>query len=362
VTKGLNYPHRRFNPLKREWVLVSPHRTARPWQGEVNPSSGFTDVHYDPQCYLCPGNTRAGGHGTPKYEGVFLFDNDYAALLPDSPDPHAGSTPPEGDSQAAALLVAQRERGRCRVLCFHPDHSLTLARMQTADIRRVVDAWVEEHAALGASPEIRYVQIFENRGAMMGASNPHPHGQIWATEHVPNEPRVEMEGLLAWREEHGSCLLCETARIEKNAAERVVVENDGFLAVVPWWAIWPFEILVIAKEHRRSLLEFTEAERDALVDILKQTTTRYDNLFSTSFPYTMGFHQAPTDGAAHEEWHFHAHFLPPLLRSATVRKYMVGFELMAMPQRDLTPETAAERLRALPARHFLDAQGGTAEG
>lgn len=364
MAKGLEFPHRRYNPLKREWVLVSPHRTARPWQGEVNPSSGFTDVHYDPQCYLCPGNTRAGGHVTPKYESVYVFDNDYAALLPDSPDPSESKGAGEGAAGAelAQLLVAERERGRCRVLCFHPDHSLTLARMQPADIRKVVDAWTEEFRALGATPEIRHVQIFENRGAMMGASNPHPHGQIWATEHVPNEPRAETEALLAWREEHGSCLLCETARIEENAAERVVCKNDGFLAVVPWWAVWPFETLVIAKEHRRSMLEFTEAERDGLADILKQITTRYDNLFSTSFPYTMGFHQAPSDGAAHEEWHFHAHFLPPLLRSATVRKYMVGFELMGMPQRDITPETAAERLRALPARHFMDEAGARAPG
>ncbi|MGB6131731.1 MAG: UDP-glucose--hexose-1-phosphate uridylyltransferase [Acidobacteriaceae bacterium] len=345
VTESMQFPHRRYNPLKREWVLVSPHRTARPWQGEVNASSGFSDVHYDPACYLCPGNTRAGGNVTPKYESVFIFDNDYAALLPDSPKPEREDAP--------ELLRAERERGRCRVLCFHPDHSLTLARMETAEIRRVVDAWTEEFRTLGGAPECRYVQIFENRGAMMGASNPHPHGQIWATEHVPNEPQAETEAQVAYKERHGGCLLCDYSKLEAYEGVRVVCENDAFLALVPWWAVWPFETMVVAKRHVRSLLDFNEAERNGLADILKQVTTRYDNLFETSFPYTMGFHQAPTDGGAHEEWHFHAHFLPPLLRSATVRKYMVGFELLGMPQRDLTAETAAERLKELPAVHFL---------
>jgi UDPglucose--hexose-1-phosphate uridylyltransferase len=330
-------------------VLVSPHRTDRPWQGEVNKTSGFSDVHYDPQCYLCPGNTRAGGKVTPVYTSVYVFDNDYAALLPDSPEPHRENAP--------ELLRAERERGRCRVLCFHPDHSLTLARMQVVDIRKVVDAWTEEYRTLGAEPSFRYVQIFENRGAMMGASNPHPHGQIWTTEHVPDEPRAETESLAAYRSSHESCLLCDYAEIEAREGVRIVAENEGFLAVVPWWAVWPFEVLVIAKRHLRSLLDFEEQERDALADILKQVTTRYDNLFETSFPYTMGFHQAPTDGEGHEEWHFHAHFYPPLLRSATVRKYMVGFEMLGGPQRDITPETAAERLKAVPARHFTERQG-----
>ncbi|MBT9329997.1 UDP-glucose--hexose-1-phosphate uridylyltransferase [Paracidobacterium acidisoli] len=340
---SLQFPHRRYNPLRRQWVLVSPHRTQRPWQGEVNPSSGFSGVHYDPQCYLCPGNTRAGGHLTPRYESVYIFDNDYAALLPDSPEPEGERSP---------LLVAERERGRCRVLCFHPDHSLTLALMEPEAIRRVVDAWTEEYERLGAEKEIRYVQIFENRGAMMGASNPHPHGQIWATEHIPDEPRQETESLRAYRTEHGSCLLCDYAGVETREASRIVCENDGFLAVVPWWAVWPFETLVLAKRHAGSLKEFTDAERTQLADILKQLTTRYDNLFETSFPYTMGFHQSPCDGEEHGEWHFHAHFYPPLLRSATVRKFMVGFEMLGMPQRDITPETAAERLRNLSPVHF----------
>jgi UDPglucose--hexose-1-phosphate uridylyltransferase len=350
---GLQFPHRRFNPLRREWVLVSPHRTARPWQGEVNKTSGFSDVHYDPACYLCPGNTRAGGAITPRYESVFVFDNDYAALLPDSPEPSAVKAGEE-NSLAAELLVAERERGRCRVLCFHPDHSLTLARMAAPDIRKVVDAWTEEYRTLGEEPDFRYVQIFENRGAMMGASNPHPHGQIWTTEHVPDEPRKETESLHAYWETHGRCLLCDYLELESRERTRVVCENDGFLAVVPWWAVWPFETLVMAKRHHRSLTDFDESDRDALADILKQVTTRYDNLFETSFPYTMGFHQAPTDGDPHVEWHFHAHFYPPLLRSATVRKYMVGFEMLGMPQRDITPESAAERLQGVGAAHFTE--------
>ncbi|MGA8109798.1 MAG: UDP-glucose--hexose-1-phosphate uridylyltransferase [Acidobacteriaceae bacterium] len=350
LPESLQFPHRRFNPLRREWVLVSPHRTARPWQGEVNKSSGFSDVHYDPACYLCPGNTRAGGHLTPNYTSVYVFDNDYAALLPDSPEPGTGSE----TGLAADLLVAERERGRCRVLCFHPDHSLTLARMAVADIRKVVDAWTEEYRTLGATPDFRYVQIFENRGAIMGASNPHPHGQIWATEHVPDEPWKETESLAAYREQHGRCLLCDYLALETQQGTRTVFENDGFLAVVPWWAVWPFETLVISKRHLRSLADFEDRDRDALADLLKQLTTRYDNLFETSFPYTMGFHQSPTDGADHQEWHFHAHFYPPLLRSATVRKYMVGFEMLGMPQRDITPEAAAERLQAVPAVHFTE--------
>ena len=346
MAESLQFPHRRFNPLRRQWVLVSPHRTDRPWQGEVNKTSGFSDVHYDPQCYLCPGNQRAEGKVTPQYKSVYVFDNDYPALLPESPELHRENAP--------ELLRAERERGRCRVVCFHPDHSLTLARMQVGDIRKVVDAWTEEYRTLGAEPDFRYVQIFENRGAMMGASNPHPHGQIWTTEHVPDEPRAETEALAEYRASHGSCLLCDYAGLEASEGVRVVAENELFLALVPWWAVWPFETLVIAKRHLRSLLDFGDAERDGLADILKRLTTRYDNLFETSFPYTMGFHQAPTDGERHEEWHFHAHFYPPLLRSATVRKYMVGFEMLGMPQRDITPESGAERLKGLPAVHFTE--------
>jgi len=329
-------------------VLVSPHRTQRPWQGEVNPSSGFSSLQYDPSCYLCPGNQRAGDHRTPVYENVYIFDNDYAALLPDSPAPELAGSP---------LLLAGQERGRCKVICFHPDHSLTLPRMTLPDIRRVVDAWTGEYQTLSAEPNLRYVQIFENRGAMMGASNPHPHCQIWATEHIPDEPAQETASLLAYQAEHGRCLLCDYLAVEAKEGTRIVCQNDDFLVVVPWWAVWPFETLVLSRRHMGSLAEFSDREKTSLADILKQTTTRYDNLFETSFPYTMGLHQTPTDGEPHGEAHFHAHFYPPLLRSATVRKFMVGFELLGMPQRDITAEGAAERLRALPAQHFYKGEG-----
>jgi UDPglucose--hexose-1-phosphate uridylyltransferase len=324
-------------------VLVSPHRTQRPWQGEVNASSGFSDLKYDPSCYLCPGNQRAGGHRTPVYESVYIFDNDFAALLPDSPAPEPTASP---------LLLAEQERGRCKVICFHPDHSLTLPRMKLADIRHVVDAWTEEYQALSADPHLRYVQIFENRGAMMGASNPHPHCQIWATEHIPDEPAQETASLQAYQAANHRCLLCDYLAVEAKDGTRLVCQNDDFLVVVPWWAVWPFEALVLSRRHIGSLAQFSDREKTSLADILKQVTTRYDNLFETSFPYTMGFHQTPVDGEPHDEWHFHAHFYPPLLRSATVRKFMVGFEMLGMPQRDITPEGAAERLRAVPAEHF----------
>ncbi len=349
----LQYPHRRYNPLRKQWVLVSPQRTQRPWLGEVSAVTGFSDVHYDPACYLCPGNERAGGAKTPAYESVYVFDNDYAALLRDAPAPNSEGWP--------ALLRAEGERGICRVVCFHPDHSLTLSRMQPEGLCMVVDAWAAQYADLGQMPEINHVQIFDNRGAIMGTSNPHPHGQIWATGHIPDEVAQESASLLEYRQQRGSCMLCDYLRIEQETAlrggGRVVCENEGFLAVVPWWAIWPFETLILAKAHLRSFSDFSGGQRSQLADILKQTTTRYDNLFSTSFPYTMGFHQSPTDNQDHEEWHFHAHYYPPLLRSATVRKFMVGFEMLGMAQRDITAESAAERLRAVQTEHFADAPG-----
>ncbi len=336
--QNLQFPHRRFDPLRGRWVLVSPHRTQRPWQGEVSKTDTKAAVHYDPACYLCPGNTRAGGHQNPAYTSVFAFTNDYAALLPDSPEiPQADQHP---------LLRVESERGVCRVLCFHPDHSLTLAGMAVDDILGVVQAWTAEYTELGALPAIRHVQIFENRGAMMGASNPHPHGQIWATEHIPDEPAAELANQRAYLQQHNSCLLCDTLKVELQQAQRIVCENDEFVALVPFWAVWPFEALVLSRAHLGSLTDFNPAQQRGLADILKQLTVRYDRLFATSFPYTMGFHQRPTDGEAHAECHFHGHFYPPLLRSATVRKFMVGFEMLGMPQRDITPETAAGQLRA----------------
>jgi UDPglucose--hexose-1-phosphate uridylyltransferase len=281
---------------------------------------------------------------------VFSFVNDYAALLPDLPAP----APFESSAESSPLLRSMPARGLCKVLCYHPDHSLTLARMTREEIRTVVDAWTREFEELSGLDWIEYVQIFENRGAMMGASNPHPHGQIWSTSFVPDEPAAESKAQREHRALTGCCLLCEYLAAEKAAAGqgRIVFESEHFMALVPWWAVWPFEVLLVSRRHLGAMPELTLDERDGLADALRRLTTRFDNLFESSFPYTMGFHQAPTDKAAHEEWHFHAHFYPPLLRSATVRKFMVGFEMLGMPQRDITPEAAAERLRQASEVHF----------
>jgi UDPglucose--hexose-1-phosphate uridylyltransferase len=338
------HPHRRFNPLANEWVLVSPQRNERPWQGHVERISFEPVPAYDPDCYLCPGNARVGGAQNPPYTGTYVFDNDFAALLP-------GAQPAAFDR--GSLLAARGERGICRVVCFSPNHGLTIPRMPLREIRQVVDTWIGEYGALGCDPSINYVQIFENRGVLMGCSNPHPHGQIWAGETLPNEWRKEQTAQAEYQASHGSCLLCDYLALERES-ERLVCENRSFVSLVPFWAVWPFEILLATRRHCTSLAALSDGEADDLADILKQIATRYDNLFEVSFPYTMGFHQSPTDGAAHEEWHLHAHYYPPLLRSATVRKFMVGYELLAEPQRDLTAEEAAARLRALPARHYLD--------
>lgn len=345
---SLESPHRRFDPLRGKWILVSPQRTKRPWLGEVAHPDTSPRVHYDPACYLCPGNTRAGGKQNPQYSSTFVFINDYAALVPDLPAASPGAS-------GSLLFRAEPERGLCKVLCFHPDHSLTLAHMTVEEILPVVRAWREEWVEIGSRREISYVQIFENRGAMMGASNPHPHCQIWATEHIPDEPAAEVQNQLAYRANYGACLLCGVLDQESRMRERIVCENESFLAVVPFWAVWPFEILLLSRRHLNGFDQFAETESQQLADILRRITIRYDNLFQTSFPYTMGFHQRPTDGDEHPEFHFHAHFYPPLLRSATVRKYMVGFEMLGMPQRDITAESAAERLRALPERHYSEA-------
>jgi UDPglucose--hexose-1-phosphate uridylyltransferase len=337
-------PHRRWNPLRQSWVLVSPHRTQRPWQGQVSQKALPSEVTFDPKCYLCPGNERAGGAVNPAYEGLFTFVNDYAALLPAAGAPIA--------PEASPLLVAEPARGLCKVLCFHPNHSLTLARMTREEIRPVVDAWTDEYLELGGLDWIQYVQIFENRGAIMGSSNPHPHGQIWSTDFVPDEPAAETRSQREHLVKTGRCLLCEYAEAERAERSRVVFENEHFAALVPYWAVWPFEVLLVSRRHLGALPEFTADERDGLADALKRLTTRYDNLFETSFPYTMGFHQSPTDGVEHPEWHFHAHFYPPLLRSATVQKFMVGFEMLGMPQRDITAESAAQRLRDCSEEHF----------
>jgi len=331
--------------MTREWVLVSPHRAQRPWQGQVEDVPPEASAAYDPNCYLCPGNARAGGVRNPAYTETFVFDNDFAALKPDTP---------VREMQEKGLLVARSEAGRCRVVCFSPRHDLTIARMSVPELRRLVDTWVGEFSEFGNDPRIKSVQIFENRGAMMGCSNSHPHGQIWANETLPNELAKELVAFGDYRQLHGTTLLNDYLELELEKQERLVSANDHFVLLVPFWAVWPFETLLVSRRCVPALDELNDAERTALAEILQQATIRYDNLFRTSFPYTMGFHQRPTDGGDYPEFHLHAHFYPPLLRSATIRKFMVGYEMLGTPQRDLTAETAALCLRDVTAQHYLD--------
>jgi UDPglucose--hexose-1-phosphate uridylyltransferase len=330
------HPHRRYNPLTREWVLVSPNRTSRPWQGQVDKTIPRVEPSYDPSCYLCPGNARAAGRRNPQYASTFVFDNDFAALQEDTPQ---ASLDDEG------LLIARTERGKCRVVCFSPDHSMTLARMGVEGILRVVDTWAEQTEDLLRQPDISYVQVFENRGAMMGCSNPHPHGQIWANETLPNEVAKEDAAFRDYASGRSSCMLCDYLALERKLNARIVCENQSFAVLTPFWAVWPFEVMLIAKRHVARLPDLSAAERADLARALKGVGVRYDNLFSVSFPYSMGFHQSPLSHGGSNSWHLHAHYYPPLLRSAAVRKFMVGYEMLATPQRDITPEAAAERLR-----------------
>lgn len=339
-----NSPHRRFNPLTGEWVLVSPHRAKRPWQGQVEKTPPEYLPQYDPTCYLCPGNLRAGGVQNPEYTGTFVFDNDFSALLPEeSSDSHESAHP---------LLRSEAERGICRVVCFSPRHDLTLPELDLPAIETVLETWTRESVDLAARDFIRYVQVFENKGAVMGCSNPHPHSQIWSQSHLPNEVAKEWQQQRAYFAEHGRPLLVDYIREEHKRQERLLAVNDHFTALVPFWAVWPFEVLVSAHRPVARLADLTPVEVTALAEIFKEVTTRYDNLFEISFPYSMGFHQAPADDQPHPEWVLHAHFYPPLLRSATVRKFMVGYEMLAMPQRDITAELAAERLRSLSTVHY----------
>ena len=338
-------PHRRLNLLTREWVLVSPHRAQRPWLGQVEKRPASSLPAYDSSCYLCPGNERAGGLRNPPYTGTFTFDNDFAALLP---EPSA-----QVYGEGSSLLVSEGERGLCRVICFSPRHDLSLPELSTYEIENVIAIWADQTADLGGRDFIHHVQVFENKGEVMGASNPHPHSQVWASSHIPNEPEKELRAQKEYHDENSRPLLLDVIAEEHQRKERLLAANDHFTAWVPFWAIWPFEVLLSA--HRPGLTRLTEltaSETSALAEILKAITTRYDNLFEISFPYSMGFHQAPFDGEPHPEWILHAHYYPPLLRSATVRKFMVGYEMLAMPQRDITPETAAERLRGLPEIHY----------
>jgi UDPglucose--hexose-1-phosphate uridylyltransferase len=335
------HPHRRFNPLRGEWVLVSPHRTKRPWLGQVEKTAPDQRPAYDPKCYLCPGNQRMGADVNPPYDSTFVFTNDFSALLPDTPEAAAATD---------NLLRVEPARGECRVICFSPRHDLTLAEMSAPDIRKVVDVWAAQVAELGRRH--RWVQVFENKGAVMGCSNPHPHGQIWSGNFLPNEAAVEDREQKKYWSEKASPLLLDYARREMESPLRVVESNAHWVVVVPFWAVWPYEALLLPLRHVARLPDLTEPERVSLAEILRAFLIRYDNLFETSFPYSMGWHGAPNGEGDFSHWQLHAHFYPPLLRSATVKKFMVGYEMLAEAQRDLTPEQAAIRLRELPAIHY----------
>ena len=340
-----DHPHRRYNPLTGEWVLVSPHRAKRPWQGQVEKTAPEDRPAYDPDCYLCPGNLRTSGTKNPEYQHTYVFTNDFQAILPETPQA----------SEEISLLKFESIRGTCRVICFSPRHDLSLPEMTLPDICRVVDTWAEQTAKLGQ--DNRWVQVFENKGSVMGSSMPHPHGQIWAMDALPNEPFKEDQNQQKYFHQHGRPLLIDYAEKESRIGDRTVLENADWIAVVPYWAIWPFETLLLPKRHVPRLPDLKQSERETLSKILKQLLTKYDNLFETSFPYSMGWHGAPfeaPDEPASDFWQLHAHFYPPLLRSATVKKFMVGFEMLAEAQRDLTAEQAAERLREQPEIHYKE--------
>ncbi|MDC8103547.1 UDP-glucose--hexose-1-phosphate uridylyltransferase [Chryseobacterium sp. PTM-20240506] len=337
------HPHRRYNPLLNEWILVSPQRANRPWQGQREKTAADDRPAYDPDCYLCSGNWRANGARNPDYKGTYVFNNDFGALLNEEVDFS------EGHSGFFTLLP---ERGINRVVCFSEDHSLTLPEMSVEQIKNVVDAWQAQFIELAAFDHINYIQIFENKGSIMGCSNPHPHGQIWAQSSVPAMVQKTQDQLKSYFEKNKRTLLEDYIEQEITAGERMVTENENFAALVPFWASWPYETMIISKQQRENIAAFSEDEKESLAAILKDLTTIYDNLFETSFPYSAGIHQSPTDGKQHPEWHFHMHFYPPLLRSAEVKKFMVGYEMLAEPQRDITPEQSAAILRSLPRIHY----------
>lgn len=340
-----NNPHRRYNILTGEWILVSPHRTKRPWQGKTENKKQREKVEYDPSCYLCPGNSRAGGETNPRYTEPFSFTNDFAALLPQT----------EHLEMNKGLFRAETEKGICKVVCFSPDHSVTLPLMEEADITKVIGMWKKEFQELGGKEGINYVQIFENKGEIMGCSNPHPHCQIWSQSSIPTEILKKSEKFREYWNEKKSSLLGDYLKQELEANERILEQNEHFVALVPFWAVWPFEAMIIPKRHIQNITQLNSAEEKAYAEILKKLTIKYDNLFETSFPYSSGIHQAPTDGKEYPEWHFHMSFYPPLLRSATVKKFMVGYEMFAGPQRDITAEEATNRLNELPEEHYSKA-------
>ncbi len=335
-------PHRRYNPLNDEWILVSPQRTSRPWQGQVEKQAADRLPPFDHDCYLCPGTQRSGGIRNEEYTGTYVFTNDFPALVPE------GASVPK---RVSPLFVAEPEQGTCRVLCFSPRHDLTLAQMDVQSIATVVEMWAAQSEELGAT--YPSVQVFENRGAAMGASNPHPHGQVWAQTSIPTIAATEDRQQAEYRADSGGVLLLDYAAAEKTG-ERVVVENDHWMVIVPYWAVWPFETLILPRRAVQRLPDLTDPERSALAAALKEILIRYENLFEAPFPYSMGWHGAPFDDRPIDHWQLHAHILPPLLRSASVRKFMVGYELLAESQRDLTPEDASRRLREVSATHYLD--------
>ncbi|RTR33780.1 UDP-glucose--hexose-1-phosphate uridylyltransferase [Shewanella atlantica] len=334
------HPHRRYNPLTSEWVLLSPHRAKRPWQGQLESYDETVKPDYDANCFLCAGNKRISGEVNPCYKGTFVFQNDFAALKPHGPIV----------STDDPLFSMQTEQGESRVICFSPDHSKTLPELGIEEIVQVISTWQEQSAELGR--KYRWVQIFENKGEVMGCSNPHPHGQVWAQSNLPTLADKKQANFSDYYEKFSRPLLNDYTNRELFNEDRVVVSNQDWLVVVPYWAAWPFETLLLPRFSIQRLTELTEAKRKSLADIIQQITIRYDNLFKTAFPYSMGWHGAPFDGCLHPEWTLHAHFFPPLLRSAEIKKFMVGYELMAEVQRDITPEQAAQRLRELPSTHY----------
>lgn len=340
-----DHPHKRLNILTGDWILVSPHRTKRPWQGKIENLAITKRASYDEKCYLCPGNERSDGSINPNYTAPFAFTNDFSSLLKDTP---------EGIINTNGLLQAKSEKGICRVLCFSPRHDLTLPQMEVSDIVAVINLWKSEFQDLAKNDWIKYIQIFENKGDIMGCSNPHPHGQIWAQSSIPVEPLKETQQKQLYYKENHKSILADYLDLELAKQERIVSENEHFAALVPFWAVWPYESMIISKRQVQYTHEFTKEETLALAEILKTLTIKYDNLFETSFPYSSGIHQAPVNDGAHPEWHWHMHFYPPLLRSATVKKFMVGYEMMANPQRDITAEQAAQKLKNLSETHYLD--------
>ncbi len=338
------HPHRRYNPLLDEWVLVSPHRAKRPWQGQQEKPNAAVLSGYDENCYLCPGNQRSNGTQNPNYQKSYVFDNDFPALLDEE------ITTDQTD--VSPFFKLKPERGINRVVCFSPEHNKTIPEMPLDEIQNIIHTWIAQYKELGSYDFVNYVQIFENKGSIMGCSNPHPHGQIWAQSSIPTQVKKTQENLSHYFNKSNKSLLSDYLKEELIAKERIVFENEHFVLLVPFWAVWPFETLIVSKRHFGNIAEMTQEEIQSFAEIIKITTVKFDNIFETSFPYSAGIHQSPTDGLPHPEWHFHMHFYPPLIRSASVKKFMVGYEMLGEPQRDITPEKSAVLLRNISDIHY----------